>query len=83
MNFEINTQVVVSDNTHRLISGLFVVDEHGASALKDIKRSRHLYRIIQPKAVRGGWKRRLRPGPPRIRQLGGRRSYGSSAWIGD
>jgi class 3 adenylate cyclase/tetratricopeptide (TPR) repeat protein len=45
--------VVVTADTHRLISGLFVVEERGAPALKGIQLSRQLYRVIQPSGVRG------------------------------
>jgi class 3 adenylate cyclase len=45
--------VLVTEDTHRLISGLFVVEERGAPALKGIERSRQLYRVIQPSGVRG------------------------------
>ena len=45
--------VVITDATHRLISGLFVVDQLGAQALKGIERPVLLYRVIQPSGVRG------------------------------
>jgi class 3 adenylate cyclase len=45
--------VVVTADTHRLISGLFVVEERGAPALKGIERPLQLYRVIQPSGVRG------------------------------
>ena len=45
--------VVITEATHRLVSGLFVVDQLGAQALKGIKRPLQLYRIIQPSGVRG------------------------------
>jgi len=45
--------VVVTEDTHRLVSGLFVVDTRGAPPLKGIERSVQLYRIIQPSGVRG------------------------------
>jgi class 3 adenylate cyclase/tetratricopeptide (TPR) repeat protein len=45
--------VVVTDDTHRLISGLFVVEERGAPALKGVDRRIELYRVIQPSGVRG------------------------------
>jgi AAA ATPase-like protein/adenylate/guanylate cyclase family protein len=45
--------VVITDATHRLVSGLFVVDQLGAQALKGIERPVHLYRVIQPSGVRG------------------------------
>jgi class 3 adenylate cyclase/tetratricopeptide (TPR) repeat protein len=45
--------VVITDATHRLVSGLFVVDQLGAQALKGIARPVQLYRVIQPSGVRG------------------------------
>jgi class 3 adenylate cyclase len=45
--------VVVTEGTHRLISGLFVVEGRGASALKGIEWPLQLYRVIQPSGVRG------------------------------
>jgi class 3 adenylate cyclase len=45
--------VVITDATHRLVSGLFVVAQLGARALKGIERPVLLYRIIQPSGVRG------------------------------
>src|SRR5690348_2460939 len=45
--------VVITDATHRLVSGLFVVDQLGAQALKGIERPVQLYRLIQPSGVRG------------------------------
>jgi class 3 adenylate cyclase len=45
--------VVITDATHRLVSGLFVVDQLGAQALKGIERPVELYRVMQPSGVRG------------------------------
>ncbi len=45
--------VVVTEDTHRLVSGLFVVEARGATALKGIERPVQLYRVIQPSGVRG------------------------------
>ena len=45
--------VVVSDDTHRLVSGLFVVEALGAPALKGIERPVRLYRVRQLSGVRG------------------------------
>jgi class 3 adenylate cyclase len=45
--------VVITDATHRLVSGLFVVDQLGVQALKGIERPVQLYRVIQPSGVRG------------------------------
>jgi len=45
--------VLVTEDTHRLVSGLFVVEARGAPALKGIERPLQLYRVIQPSGVRG------------------------------
>src|ERR1700730_13949050 len=45
--------VMVTAATHRLVSGLFVVEDRGAQALKGIERPIQLYRVIQPSGVRG------------------------------
>jgi class 3 adenylate cyclase len=45
--------VLVTEDTHRLISGLFVVEARGAPALKGIERSRQLYQVTRPSGVRG------------------------------
>jgi class 3 adenylate cyclase/tetratricopeptide (TPR) repeat protein len=45
--------VVITDATHRLVSGLFVVDQLGAQALRGIERPVQLYRVIQPSGLRG------------------------------
>jgi class 3 adenylate cyclase/tetratricopeptide (TPR) repeat protein len=45
--------VVVTEETHRLISGLFVVQAQGAPPLKGIERAVQLYRVVQPSGVRG------------------------------
>jgi class 3 adenylate cyclase/tetratricopeptide (TPR) repeat protein len=45
--------VLVTAATHRLVSGLFVVEDRGAQALKGIERPIQLYRVIQPSGVRG------------------------------
>jgi hypothetical protein len=44
---------VITDATHRLVSGLFVVEDRGTQALKGIERPVQLYRVIQPSGVRG------------------------------
>src|ERR1700687_2362091 len=46
--------VVITDAVHRLISGLFVVEDRGAQALKGIERPIPLYRVVQPSGVRRG-----------------------------
>jgi class 3 adenylate cyclase len=45
--------LVITDATHRLVSGLFVVDSRGAVTLKGFERPVQLYRLIQPSGVRG------------------------------
>ncbi len=45
--------VMITDAVHRLVSGLFVVEDRGAQPLKGIERPTQLYRVIQPSGVRG------------------------------
>src|SRR2546421_8528862 len=45
--------VLLTAHTHRLVSGLFVVEDRGAQPLKGIERPLQLYRVIQPSGVRG------------------------------
>jgi class 3 adenylate cyclase len=45
--------VLITAATHRLISGLFVVEDRGTHALKGFERSIQVYRVIQPSGVRG------------------------------
>ena len=45
--------VLITADTHRLVSGLFVVEDRGAQALKGIERPVQLYRVVQPSGVRG------------------------------
>jgi class 3 adenylate cyclase/tetratricopeptide (TPR) repeat protein len=45
--------VLITDAVHRLVSGLFVVESRGASALKGIERSLQLYKLVEPSGVRG------------------------------
>jgi predicted ATPase/class 3 adenylate cyclase len=45
--------VLVTAATHRLVSGLFVVEDRGAQALKGVERPVQLYRVVQPSGVRG------------------------------
>jgi class 3 adenylate cyclase len=45
--------VMITDPTHRLISGLFVVEDRGAQVFKGVERPVQLYRVIQPSGVRG------------------------------
>ena len=45
--------VLISADAHRLVSGLFVVEDRGVQALKGIERPVQLYRVVQPSGVRG------------------------------
>jgi class 3 adenylate cyclase/tetratricopeptide (TPR) repeat protein len=45
--------VAITDATHRLVSGLFVVEDVGAQTLKGLERPLQLYRVIRPSGVRG------------------------------
>src|SRR6516225_2059164 len=45
--------VLVTAATHRLISGLFVVEERGAQELKGVAKPVELYRVLRPTGVRG------------------------------
>jgi class 3 adenylate cyclase len=45
--------VLITEATHKLVSGLFLVTERGAYTLKGIERPLHLYQVVQPSGVRG------------------------------
>jgi class 3 adenylate cyclase/predicted ATPase len=45
--------MLITDAVHRLVSGLFVVEDRGTPALKGIERPVQLYRLVQPSTVRG------------------------------
>ena len=45
--------VAISDTAHRLVSGLFVVEDLGLQALKGIEQPVQLYRVVRPSGVRG------------------------------
>jgi hypothetical protein len=45
--------VVVTAETHRLISGLFVVEDRGAQTLKGVEQPVQLYRVVRPSGMRG------------------------------
>ena len=45
--------VAITDAVHRLVSGLFVVEDCGAQALKGVERPVQLYRVVQPSGVHG------------------------------
>jgi len=45
--------VLITDAVHRLVGGLFVVEDRGTATLKGIERPVQVYRVVQPSAVRG------------------------------
>jgi hypothetical protein len=45
--------VAITDATHRLVSGLFVVTDRGTQTLKGVEPPLQLYCVIQPSGVRG------------------------------
>jgi predicted ATPase len=45
--------VAITDAVHRLVSGLFMVEDRGSQTLKGIERPIQLYRVVQPSGVRG------------------------------
>jgi class 3 adenylate cyclase/tetratricopeptide (TPR) repeat protein len=45
--------VIITDGVHRLVSGLFVVEEREAQVLKGIEWPVQLYRVVRPSGVRG------------------------------
>jgi predicted ATPase len=45
--------VAITDATQRLISGLFVVEDREAQALKGIARPIQIYRVVRPSGMRG------------------------------
>ena len=45
--------VVITDASHLLVSGHFVLEDRGSPALKGVDRPVRLYRVIQPSGVRG------------------------------
>lgn len=49
---EPNTACITAD-THRLVSGMFVVEERTPQVLKGIDQPQQLYRVVQPSAARG------------------------------
>jgi predicted ATPase len=44
---------LLTASTHRLVSGLFVVEERGAQELKGVANPIELYRVLRPTGVRG------------------------------
>jgi class 3 adenylate cyclase/tetratricopeptide (TPR) repeat protein len=45
--------VLISAATHRLVAGLFLVEDCGGQTLKGVEQPIQLYRVIQPAGVRG------------------------------
>jgi len=45
--------VAITVATHRLVSGLFIIEDCGAQALKGIERPLQVYRVIRPSGARG------------------------------
>src|SRR6266852_2084646 len=45
--------IAITDATHRLVSGLFVVEDCGAQELNGIDRPLRLYRVVRPSGMRG------------------------------
>jgi hypothetical protein len=45
--------VVITANTHRLISGLFFVEDRGTQPVKGFERPVQLYQVVQPSGMRG------------------------------
>lgn len=45
--------VAITDATHRLVAGLFVVEDCGAQNLKGIERPLKLYHVVRPSGMRG------------------------------
>jgi class 3 adenylate cyclase/tetratricopeptide (TPR) repeat protein len=46
-------EVLVSETTYRLVSGLFVMEERGSHPLRGIPKPVALYRVLQPSGARG------------------------------
>jgi class 3 adenylate cyclase len=49
--------VAITDTTHRLVSGLFVVEDRGSQELKGIERPLKLYSVVRPSGMRGRFRR--------------------------
>ena len=45
--------ILITAATHRLVSGLFVVEQRGAQSLRGIAQPFDLYRVIRPSGMRG------------------------------
>lgn len=52
-NFAAPDTVFMTAATHQLVSGLFILEDQGATLLKGIEHPVQLYRVIQPSGVRG------------------------------
>src|SRR2546427_4123444 len=61
--------VVITADTHRLVAGLFVVEECGPGTLRGVPEPVALYRVVQPSGVRS---RFHAPAPPGLTPLAGR-----------
>ena len=46
-------EVLVTETTYRLVSGLFVMEERGSHSLRGIPKPVSLYRVLQPTGARG------------------------------
>jgi class 3 adenylate cyclase/tetratricopeptide (TPR) repeat protein len=46
-------EVLVTETTYRLVSGLFVMEERGSHVLRGIAKPVSLYRVLQPTGARG------------------------------
>ena len=45
--------VAITAATHRLVAGMFVVEDRGPQALKGVREPVTLYRVVQPSGIRG------------------------------
>jgi class 3 adenylate cyclase len=45
--------VLITAETHRLVAGMFVVEDRGPQALKGVREPVTLYRVVRPSGVRG------------------------------
>src|SRR5262249_3802002 len=56
--------VVVTAETHRLVAGLFVVEEQASQALRGVPKPIALFRVMQPSGVRSRFQARATKGVP-------------------
>src|SRR3989441_3840290 len=54
--------VVITADTHRLVAGLFVVEECGPRTLRGVPEPMALYRVVQPSGVRSRFHARVTRG---------------------